>query len=106
MTETRTCKTCRSEKPLDEYRFIPQSNHRRLACRDCERAYQREMTKAYKKRKALEKLALVSAPLIAGPDIWETVRDLQRRLQKVEAALTKTTETCGDTDQWSIRLNQ
>lgn len=92
---TKTCVQCQCDLPLTDFRALSDT-YRQAKCRECERAYGRAYMVEYRKKRKAERLIKSAGGIpttIGGPDIWETVRGIEARLQKIEAALTKPTET-------------
>ena len=99
MTDARTCKECKAEKPIDEFRVIHNTVLRK--CRECEQEYGRKYMRAYRKQRAADRRAKRLAESVANPvgrpSIQQEIDALKAQMQTILAILDKhgynTTET-------------
>lgn len=87
MTDTRTCKECKAEKPIDEFRVIHNTTLRK--CRECEQEYNRQYMRAYRKQRAADRRAKRLAESVANPvgrpSIQQEIDALKEQVQSLLA---------------------
>lgn len=86
MTDTRVCKTCEVEKPLDDYRLLRGKHLHK--CRECTLEANRVFMRGYRKKRTAERRAqrLADAAQTYGAEAKPTGRpSYQQRIDALEA---------------------